>query len=134
MSSTAAFSATRRRIVPRQDDGRGTDVDAGAERGQIGHQVEVVGHERVVVEVVLGRPEAVESQVGGEARQANLLVPHPRVGAIVPAVAGEDHHHPDIHGALLRTRPAQTAHVLAVGRGMPKTLGYGLRLVKDPAA
>src|SRR6516165_12641961 len=91
------------RIMPRQDDSRGAQIDVRAERGQIRHQLDVVGHERVVVEVVLGRPQAVEPQVGGEPRQPDLLVPYPCVGAVVPAVTGEYHHHANIHRTLLRS-------------------------------
>ena len=91
------------RVVPGQDDRCGAKIDVGAERGQIGHQLKVVGHERIVVEVVLGRPQAVEAEVGGEPGQPDFLLPHARVGAIIPAVAGEHHHHADIHGALLRS-------------------------------
>jgi hypothetical protein len=91
------------RIVPRQDDSRGAQIDVRAERGQIRHQLDVVGHERVVVEVVLGRPQAVEPQVSGEPRQPDLLVPYSYIGAAVPTVAGEHHHHADIHRRLLRS-------------------------------
>src|SRR5262249_19675687 len=31
----------------------------------------------------------------------DLLVPHLVVRAVVPAIAGEDHHQADVHGALL---------------------------------
>src|SRR5215831_725332 len=61
---------------------------AGAERGPIRHQLESVGHERVVVAVGLGRPQAVETAIGSEPGQPGLLVPHARVGAVLPAVAG----------------------------------------------
>ena len=87
------------RIVPGQDHRRRADIDVRAERREMRHQREVVGHERVVVEVMLGRPQAIEAEVGGEPRQPDLLVPHAIVGAVVPAVAGEHHHHADIHEA-----------------------------------
>ena len=77
------------RVVPRHDDRGGAKIHAGAERGQIRHQLEIVGHERGVVEVVLGRPQAVETEIGGAPGQPDLLVPHARVGAVLPAVAGE---------------------------------------------
>src|SRR6266849_364302 len=101
ISSTALSDAQR--VVPGQDDRCGAKIDVGAERGQIGHQLQVVGNERIVVEVVLGRPQAVEAEVGGEPGQPDFLLPHARVGAIIPAVAGKHHHHADIHGALLRS-------------------------------
>ena len=53
------FSDTQR-VVPGQDDRCGAEIDVGAERGQIGHQLQVVGDEGIVVEMVLGRPQAVE--------------------------------------------------------------------------
>src|SRR5262249_23274566 len=53
--------------------------------------------ERVVVEMVLGGPQAIEPEVGGEPSQPDLFLPHACIGAVIPAVAGEDHHHPDIH-------------------------------------
>ena len=43
-------------VVPGQDDRRGANIDIGAERGQIGHQLQIVRHKRIVIEVVLGRP------------------------------------------------------------------------------
>jgi len=42
------------RVVPRQDDGRGAQIDIGAQRGQVGHQLQIVGHEGIVVEMMLG--------------------------------------------------------------------------------
>jgi hypothetical protein len=54
------------RVVPRQDDRGGAQVDVGTQRRQIRHQLDVVRHERVVVEMVLGRPEAVEAEIGSE--------------------------------------------------------------------
>ena len=89
------------RIVPGQDHRRRADIDVRTERGQVGHQLNVIRHERVIVEVVLGRPEAVEADFGGEPGQPDLLIPHAGVGAILPAVAGEHHHHADIHGVSL---------------------------------
>src|SRR5690349_24638943 len=56
--------------------------------------------------MVLGGPQAVEAEIGGEPRQPDLLVPHLRVRAVLPAVAGEHHHHADIHGMLLHSLSA----------------------------
>jgi hypothetical protein len=89
-------------IVPRQDDSRGAQIDIGTEGGQIRHQLEVVRHERIVIEVVFGRPQAVEAQIGCDLRQPDLFVPYSRVRTAVPAITGEHHHHADIHRALLR--------------------------------
>jgi hypothetical protein len=53
-----------------------------------GRSREIVGYEQVVVEVVLGRPQAVETEIGGESGHPDILVPHACVGAVLPAVAG----------------------------------------------
>ena len=110
------------RIVPGQDHRRRADVDVRAERREMRHQREVVGHERVVVEVMLGRPQAVEAEIGGEPRQPDLLVPHAIVGAVVPAVAGEHHHHADIHEASLHSLLIRRWEMLsrAVPRASPR--------------
>ena len=89
------------RVVPGQDNRGGAEIDIGAQRGQIGHQLQIVRHERIVVEVMLGRPQAVEAEIGGQPCQPDLLVPDAGIGTILPAVAGEDHHHADIHRTLL---------------------------------
>ncbi len=70
-----ARSATRKRVVPGEDDGGGAEVDVGAHCGQVGHQLQVVGAEGVVVEVVLDRPQDVEAGVGGDAGERDFLVP-----------------------------------------------------------
>src|SRR5712672_724892 len=59
--------------------------------------------------MMLGRPQAVEAEIGGESRQPDLLIPHPRIGAVLPAVAGEHHHHADIPEMLLRSLSARRA-------------------------
>ena len=92
------------RVVPGQDDGRRAEAHAGTYGGEVRHQVQVVGHEGVVVEMVLGRPQHVEPGVGGEPCQPDLLVPHLVVRAVVPAVAGEHHHHADVHARILLIR------------------------------
>src|SRR5205823_9934719 len=53
--------------------------------------------------MVLSRPQAVEPQIGGEPSQPDLLVPYASVRTVLPAIAGEHHHHADIHRALLRS-------------------------------
>jgi hypothetical protein len=55
--------------VPRHDDHGGAKIRDGAEYGQIRHQLEIVEHKRVVVEVVRGRLQAVEAAIGGEPSQ-----------------------------------------------------------------
>ena len=101
-SSTAAFSATRSGSCQGRMTAAVPTSMSGQTRRQVGHQLDVVGHEGVVVEMVLGRPQAVEARVGGEAREPDLLVPDAVVRAVVPAVAGEHHHHADVHGVSLR--------------------------------
>ena len=44
------------RVVPRHDHSGGAQIDIWAEGRQVRHQLEIVGHERVVIEMVLGRP------------------------------------------------------------------------------
>ena len=91
------------RVVPGDDDRGGAQVDVWASGREIRHQLEIVRHERVVVEVMLRRPQAVETEIGGEPREADFLLPHARIGAVLPAVAGEHHHHPNVHRVLLRS-------------------------------
>jgi hypothetical protein len=64
--------------------------------------IHVLAH-RVVVEMMLGRPQAVETEIGGEPREADFLIPHTSIGAVLPAVAGEHHHHPNVHRVFLRS-------------------------------
>src|SRR5689334_2897572 len=52
--------------------------------------------------MVLGRPEAVEAAVGGDARQPEFLLPDLAVLDVVPAIAAEQQHHADIHGVAPR--------------------------------
>ena len=85
------------RIVPGQDNGRGTHVDVRTDRRQISHEAEVVRHEGIIIKVMLGRPEAVESRVGGKPGQPDLLFPHTVIRAVFPAVGSEYHHHANIH-------------------------------------
>ena len=89
------------RIVPRQDHRRRAEIDVRAHAGQIRHELQVVGAERVVEEVVLGRPQHVEPEVRRQPRQAQFLVPNLVVADVLPAIRGEDHHHADIHRCLL---------------------------------
>ena len=84
-------------VMPGQDDGGGAHVDVGMPGSYVGHQLQVVRDEGVVVEVVFGGPEAVEAGVGGQLGETEFLLPHPGVGASFPAVAGEDHHHAYVH-------------------------------------
>jgi hypothetical protein len=60
--------------------------------------------QRIIVEMLLSRPQAVEAEIGGEPGQPDFLVRHARASEqSSPAVAGRHHHHADIHGALLRS-------------------------------
>ena len=87
-------------VVPWHDHRRGAEPHTRASRRQVGHQLQIVGAERIIEEMVLGRPQHVEARVGGEPRQPDLLVPHLVVADALPAIAGEHHHHADIHGVL----------------------------------
>ena len=113
------------RIVPGQDHGGRAEIDIRTDGRHVGHELDVVRHERVVVEVVFGRPQAVEAQIGGSAGQPDLLVPHPGVGAILPAVAGENHHHADIHGGspfLVHVSPSREMLSRSGARRKPRGL------------
>ena len=87
-------------IVPGQDHGRGTEADIRALRRQVRHELEVVRAERVVVEVVLHRPQHVEAEVGGQSGEPELLVPDLFIGHVAPSVACEHHLHTDVHRVL----------------------------------
>ena len=86
------------RVVPRHDHRRGAEPDARAYPGEIGHQLQIVGAERVIEKMMLGRPQRVKAGIGGEPCQPDFLVPHLIVADVLPAIAGEHHHHADIHG------------------------------------
>ncbi len=54
---------------------RASAISSSQTCGQVGHQLQVVGAEGVVVEVVLDRPQDVEAGVGGDAGERDFLVP-----------------------------------------------------------
>src|SRR5688572_24082786 len=54
-------------ILPWHDHRGGTEIDIRANRREVGHELQVVRAERVVVEVVLHGPQHVEAEVGGDA-------------------------------------------------------------------
>jgi len=94
------------RIVPQQDHRRGPEIGMAGDAGQVAHQLQVIGAERVVVEMVLDRPQHIETEFVGKPRQAQFLVPHLPIADAIPAIAGEDHLNPDIHrGSPSRCRP-----------------------------
>jgi len=92
-------------IVPGEDHGRGAEPHLRARGRQVGHELEVVRAERVVVEVVLHGPQHVEAEVGGLPREPELLVPDLAIGDAAPSVAGKYHLHTDVHGILLGQKP-----------------------------
>jgi hypothetical protein len=91
-------------IVPGQDHGRGAEADVRTLGGQKGHELEVVGTERIVVEVVLHGPEHVEAEIGGQPGEPQLLVPGLLVGDVAPPVGGEDHLETHVHRILPQGR------------------------------
>ena len=85
------------RVVPRHDHRRGAEPDFRAGRREIGHQLQIVRAKRIIEEMMLGRPQHVEARTRRQPRQPDFLVPNPIVADVVPAIAGEHHHHADIH-------------------------------------
>ena len=64
------------RIVPRQDDRRGAEMDFAGAPCQIGQHLEIVGQHRIGVEVVLGAPDSVEAQRLGKLGDPHLVTHH----------------------------------------------------------
>ena len=85
------------RVVPGKDHRGRSHVNVGMLGRHVGHQLYVVRYEGVIVEMVLRRPEALEALVSRDLGQAQFFFPHQAVRPFIPAVAGEDHHHSDIH-------------------------------------
>jgi len=50
-----------RRVMPRQDHCRGAERHVRTKCSEIGHQLQIVGAEGIVEEVMLGRPQHVEA-------------------------------------------------------------------------
>ena len=63
------------RVVPGQDHRGGAEIDVRAHAGEVGHQLQIVGAERIVEEMVLGRPQHIEAKARRLTRQAQILVP-----------------------------------------------------------
>ena len=61
--------------------------------------------------MVLDRPDHVEAELVGEARQAELLVDHLAVADAGPAMAGKHHLHADIHGFALLLRSGKKSNL-----------------------
>jgi hypothetical protein len=72
-------------------------------------QLQIVGAERVVVEVVLDRPQHVEAGLVGESREPDLLVLRLIVGHAVSAVSGQ--HHPNAY--FCNSLPAGASEMLS---------------------
>src|SRR4051794_14854273 len=53
--------------------------------------------------MMLGRPQAIEAEIGCHAGELNFLIPHALIGAVFPPIAGEDHHHADVHQSSSRS-------------------------------
>ena len=60
--------------------------------------MDIVRNEGIVVEMMLSRPKAIESFIGGDFPKAQFLFPHLTVRPAFPAITREDHHHSNIHG------------------------------------
>ncbi len=75
-------------------------MDIRAGRREVGHELQVVRAERVIVEVVLHGPQHVEAEVGGQPGEPEFLVPDLLVGHVAPSVAGEYHLQANVHRVL----------------------------------
>ena len=90
-------------------------------RRHVGQEHGVVGAERVVVEVVLDRPQGVEAELVGQLAEPDLLGDDLAVGdVLVVAPRLEDHLHAELHREHLRNRiwtsvPECWAHVQVAG-------------------
>ena len=85
------------RVVPGQDHRRGAEIGVARYPGEVAHQLQIVGAERVIVKMMLDRPQHVEAELVGQSRQPQFLIPHLSVADLVPTIAGEDHLDSDIH-------------------------------------
>src|ERR1019366_8144418 len=97
------------------------DADRRTNGGQVGHQLKVVRTKRRIVEVMLDGPQHIETQIGGEARQAQFLIPDLLVGYVRPAIAGEHHLQADIHDVL------RILLMPMISRSRPRGNGTGQR-------
>ena len=64
------------RVVPRQHDDTGAEQDVRVLAGHVRQPLHRVGAHRVVVEVVLDRPQRLEAELDGEVAQAQLVLVH----------------------------------------------------------
>jgi hypothetical protein len=93
------------RVVPRQDHRPGAEQDLLGAGRHVRQEHGVVRTERVVVEVVLDRPEGVEAELIGQPAEADLLSHHLPIGHLaLVAPRLKDHLHADTHGVEPRTR------------------------------
>ncbi len=92
------------RVVPRKDHGPGAEQDALGPRCHVREEDGVVRTERVVPEVVLDRPQRVETELVGQLAQPDLLLDDIAVRYVVPVAPRlEDHLHADSHGPKRRS-------------------------------
>ena len=64
------------RVVPRQHDDAGAEQDVRVLAGHVRQPLHRVGAHRVVVEVVLDRPQRLEAELDGEVAQPQLVLVH----------------------------------------------------------
>ena len=85
-------------IVPRKDHRPGPEQDALGPCRHVGEEHDVVGAERVVLEVVLDGPQGVETEGVGQHPQTHLLGDDLPVGDVGTVATGLEHHlDPDVH-------------------------------------
>jgi hypothetical protein len=78
------------RIVPGQDDGACAEGDRARPAGQVGEGLRGVGAHRVVVEVVLDRPDRVVPERLGHLAQAYLGAEHLLVAEVLVPVLEDE--------------------------------------------
>ena len=84
------------RVVPRQHDDRGAELDALGAAGVIGQQLGRRRRHRVAGEVVLEREQRVEAERLGQIAERQMLADHRGVGAA--GLAQHVERDPDFHG------------------------------------
>src|SRR5262249_27235163 len=120
------------RVVPRQDYRGGAEIDVRAQRGQIGHQLQIVGAERIVVEVVFDRPEHVEAELFSKARPEDLFLPRIIVATAQPPKRGYPHWDADAQNPLQSERDRAIASRHYRLAALAK-LGVAAAVAHDPA-
>jgi hypothetical protein len=89
------------RIVPRHDHCGRPKMHTRVQPGKIGHELQIVWTEGIVEEMMLRRPQHVKAALNGQTGQLEFLTPHLLIPDVLPAVAGEQHHHAHVYRLLL---------------------------------